>query len=248
MLFAVTLPSWLIDEKYLTLATWGLVTATLLLVVATFIMWFDSQTKGKEQRERWAREDEAAKDACEPKCRFGFIRTADFKTAGVQRVEEDDHIVLWVANLGVYPLHVRSLNVSWANEEKKSLDINRLVRSGGRIRVHIPNSFWDVAIMAEQTAEISLLMSDPFSDFETEHLLYDLCVSSSNGVLILKAGTAIESNFFCPKCKERVAAFLDRTDAKTLKEYTVRFLKEINADLVKTCPNHASHRLNFLKD
>ncbi len=34
---ALLLPDWLMSEKYLTFATWGLVGCTFLLVIATFI-------------------------------------------------------------------------------------------------------------------------------------------------------------------------------------------------------------------
>jgi len=51
-MIALTLgfPDWFTNEKSLTVATWG-------LVLATLILFFDSFYKGKEQRERWERED-----------------------------------------------------------------------------------------------------------------------------------------------------------------------------------------------
>jgi hypothetical protein len=42
--------NWFTNERSLTVATWG-------LVVATLILYLDSRSKGKEQRERWERED-----------------------------------------------------------------------------------------------------------------------------------------------------------------------------------------------
>jgi hypothetical protein len=59
MFLALTLPEWLVGEKYITLATWGLVLATVMLFIATVIMYCDSRSKGKEQRERWKQEDDA---------------------------------------------------------------------------------------------------------------------------------------------------------------------------------------------
>jgi hypothetical protein len=59
MLPALVLSDWLTNEKSLTLATWGLVGATLLLVLATVILYCDSLFKGREQRRRWKREDES---------------------------------------------------------------------------------------------------------------------------------------------------------------------------------------------
>jgi hypothetical protein len=59
MLLALAFPDWLTNEENLTLATWGLVAATFLLFIVTVILYFDSRSKGKEQRRRWAQEDES---------------------------------------------------------------------------------------------------------------------------------------------------------------------------------------------
>lgn len=59
MYLALMLPDWLMNEQYITLATWGLVAATSLLVIATFVMYCDSRSKGKELSERWRQVDEA---------------------------------------------------------------------------------------------------------------------------------------------------------------------------------------------
>jgi hypothetical protein len=66
--FFFALPDWLTNEKSLTLATWGLVGVTFLLVVATVILYFDSRSNGNEQRERWKREDDSR--ASEQKARW----------------------------------------------------------------------------------------------------------------------------------------------------------------------------------
>jgi hypothetical protein len=54
------LPEWLTGEKSLVLATWG-------LVVATLILYLDSRARGKEQVERWNREDRLRAEAERPK-------------------------------------------------------------------------------------------------------------------------------------------------------------------------------------
>jgi hypothetical protein len=57
MPLSLALPGWLTNEKFLTLATWGLVLVTFLLFLATVVLYLDSRAKGKEQKERWERED-----------------------------------------------------------------------------------------------------------------------------------------------------------------------------------------------
>ncbi|HUO28268.1 MAG TPA: hypothetical protein VMU80_03550 [Bryobacteraceae bacterium] len=59
MLLGLAFPDWLTDEKYITLATWGLFVATLLLFLATIFLYYDARAKSKEQRERWEREDDS---------------------------------------------------------------------------------------------------------------------------------------------------------------------------------------------
>jgi hypothetical protein len=68
MLLLLALPDWFTNEKSLTLATWGLVAVTFLLVLATFILYFDSRSKGSQQRERWKLEDDSR--ASEQKARW----------------------------------------------------------------------------------------------------------------------------------------------------------------------------------
>lgn len=104
MLVALALPDWLIGEKYITLATWVLVLATFLLVIATVIMYCDSRSKGKEQRERWKREDDARTE--EQKSRWereNQLRVEDAKpkvAVEIGKREDGPEIVFKCFNLG----------------------------------------------------------------------------------------------------------------------------------------------------
>jgi hypothetical protein len=103
------------SEKYLTLATWGLVAATSFLVLATLLLYLDGRTKAQEQRkrwekedkdhereqrdlrERWKREDELRNQQQEIKYRFGL------------EFNEDNEIACWIANLGLTSFFVGKL-------------------------------------------------------------------------------------------------------------------------------------------
>jgi hypothetical protein len=104
MLLALTLPAWLMDAKFLPAATWGLVFVTLLLVLATFFLYFDSRGKGKEQRSRWDRED--ASRVAEQRSRWereDRLRAADAKPRAVVEIAKRDtaaEIVFLCFNLG----------------------------------------------------------------------------------------------------------------------------------------------------
>jgi hypothetical protein len=49
---------WMVSDKSLGPATWGLVVVTLLLVVVTFLLVLDGWSKSREQSRRWHREDQ----------------------------------------------------------------------------------------------------------------------------------------------------------------------------------------------
>ncbi len=104
MLLSLALPDWLTNEKFITLATWGLVAATLLLVVATVVLYFDSRAKGKEQRERWEREDAfRAREQASRWEREDRLREEDAKPkVAVELAQRDDapEIVFRCYNLG----------------------------------------------------------------------------------------------------------------------------------------------------
>lgn len=65
MIELLTLPGWLTSEKDVTLATWGLVLATIIVALITFsgIAWsmYDRKKRDEEQRTKWQREDEKAR-------------------------------------------------------------------------------------------------------------------------------------------------------------------------------------------
>lgn len=60
MIELLTLPGWLTNEGDVTLATWGLVAATLFLAAGTLLLVIDSSKRGREQRDKWQRDDEQA--------------------------------------------------------------------------------------------------------------------------------------------------------------------------------------------
>ena len=111
MSIIIVLPERLASEKYLTLATWGLVAATFILGVATLLLFLDGRTKSKEQRQRWVKEDadrqrehaellekwhrddQSRIESEKPHYRWGFNHDLDRRKIGV-----------WIANLGTTSL------------------------------------------------------------------------------------------------------------------------------------------------
>ncbi|MGA7236395.1 MAG: hypothetical protein WBY44_11990 [Bryobacteraceae bacterium] len=100
----VMVPDWFTNEKSLAVATWGLFFATCGLVFATLILFFDSRSKGEEQRKRWEREDASrAKEQKERWEREDRIREEDGKPkVAIELAQRDDapEIVFRCYNLG----------------------------------------------------------------------------------------------------------------------------------------------------
>jgi hypothetical protein len=130
MLLALTLPDWLINEKYLTLATWGLVVATFLLVVATGILYRDSRSKSKEQRERWKQEDDARTKEQERRWeREDQLRAEDAKpkvAVEIGKREDAPEIVFKCFNLGNTIFFVDQMIIT-ATSPKRSVRTSDMV-------------------------------------------------------------------------------------------------------------------------
>jgi hypothetical protein len=85
---------WLTRDKSLAVATWG-------LVVATLIIYLDSRDRGKDQVERWKREDRLREEAERPKA---VVELAKRQNA--------PHVVALCYNLGEHPFIIDRILVS----------------------------------------------------------------------------------------------------------------------------------------
>jgi len=99
------IPQWLTSEASLTVATWG-------LVVATFILYLDSRARGKQQEDRWKREDQ--------------LRTEDAKPVGIVELGKQQGSPLVIAlcyNLGKHPFVIDKITVSIVNGVRRTNDL-----------------------------------------------------------------------------------------------------------------------------
>jgi hypothetical protein len=154
MLLALILPDWVVGEKYITLATWGLVLATFLLVVATVVMYWDSRSKSKEQKERWKQEDEAR--AKEQKIRWeraDQLRAEDAKPKVAVEIGKRDgpEIVFKCFNLGNTIFFVHQIIIT-ATSPKTSVRTSDLVGPP----VLLPGTFMSTAYDCEGLVTESL--------------------------------------------------------------------------------------------
>jgi hypothetical protein len=130
MFLSLTFPDWLTNKDSLTLATWGLVGATLLLVLATIILFLDSFFKGREQRRRWEREDiSRAKEQQSRWEREDRLREEDAKpkvAVEIGKRENAPEIVFRCFNLGNTIFFVDQMIIT-ATNPKRSVRTSDLV-------------------------------------------------------------------------------------------------------------------------
>lgn len=96
---------WLIDEKSLGLATWG-------LVIATLFLYLEGRANRKEQRERWGREDRANAEAAKPKA-----------IVELGKRPKSLHPVALCYNLGSHPFIIDKLIVTVQDTSKVISDL-----------------------------------------------------------------------------------------------------------------------------
>jgi hypothetical protein len=151
-----TLPDWLSSEKYLSLATWGLVFATSLLVLATLLLYLDGRSKAREQRKRWEKEDKDH-DRELSELRSRWTREDEIRESqqalnyrfGI--VARDAKVIVWVANLGSTSFLVNRVWLDIANPFNPS---ERLLRKKG--------FEWNAVVAAGATETNEFVLPDDF--------------------------------------------------------------------------------------
>lgn len=148
------LPEWMKSEQYLTLATWGLVIVTFLLVIATVVLFVDSRSKSREQRERWNKEDKdhereqrELRDRWRREDEIRQTQQALSYRFGIKPLDTD--VVIWVANLGITSfLAVRIwldlVNPFDSNQRllrKKPLEWNAVLAAGETKEFTLPEGY-----------------------------------------------------------------------------------------------------------
>jgi hypothetical protein len=164
MILSLALPDWITNEKSLVTATWGLVGATLLLVLATVILYFDSLLKGREQRRRWKREDESrAKEQQDRWQREDRLRQEDAKPKVEVEIAKRDNIpeiVFKCFNLGNTIFFIDQMIIT-ATSPKRSIRTSDLVGPP----VLLPGSF------ITTTYDCAGLLTDGFQEANAVFLL-----------------------------------------------------------------------------
>lgn len=230
MAVAYLIPGWLTNEGNVTLATWGLVVATLVLGIATFLLFLDGRAKSKEQRRRWEREDALRESETQPKADFGL------------EISKEGILELWCANLGISSFLISSIQMTAISpSDSNVVALNSVIVPVGQVAkvelLRIPGigRFG----MVGGNREISLELQGPVSRITTSSKQYSVLIFSN--LIFLKPYFTEFEPITCTECGNQIAAAykFDNVSLINLKERREEISK-ITADLAKTCPNHAS--------
>jgi hypothetical protein len=214
MLAVLLLPTWLTDEHAITLATWGLVAVTLLLVIATVFLCIDSWNKGNEQRDRWKRddeqrnkdreeerarwlrEDEIRLDQLSPKVAFGLDLRA--------RANDLEPIILWCANLGSVAVHVETVSVCRVSDlGNDQVDFefapHQLANSGEMVRIPVPSAMLR-GLLLSVDIEIWCEISSAYKRIETNRTAYSLFLADAGRISQVRLGFYEDRTVTCPSC------------------------------------------------
>jgi hypothetical protein len=260
MAAALLLPEWLIGEHYVTLATWGLVLVTFLLVIATFVMWLDSLSKGREQKVRWVLEDEQhRKDREEERSRW---RRDDEIRQEEQRPKFDfgldiqpllnshrNDVVVWCANLGsasfiVKRILARHLIDFDEDEAPKHFDPQVIVKAGEMARVSIPASlFMDVHMRADKEFWIAVSSAD--IEVESAGKIFSFFAADRSKIDNISEGFHGLKKVKCVKCD--ATGFLPPNGVLS-KTLLAEMMNRAATELAETCPSHESGLLKSVID
>jgi hypothetical protein len=230
MMAIFLLPAWLTGESNLTLATWGLVSATLVLGVATFLLYLDGRSKSREQRHRWEREDALRESETQPKADFGL------------EISKEGILELWCANLGISSFLISSIQMTAVSpSDSNVVALNSVIVPLGQVAkvelLRIPGigRFG----MVGGNREISLELQGPVSRITTSAKQYSVSIWSN--LIFLKPYFAEFEPITCTECGNQIAAAykFDKASLINLEECREEISK-ITGDFAKTCPNHAS--------
>jgi len=241
MVTTIFLPEWLIGEKYVTFATWGLVLVTLILALVTLALVLDSRANRREQRQRWIKEDQdhlreheellqrwkredAVRDsAADPKADFGL------------RSNRGGDFTLWSANLGTSSfLLVRLRMVHLVGEKQDQIHEFEpaIVPVGQSIEIRLPTLGWQ-----DGNWEVYLALRGPQREVTTSAKLYYLLFADDRAVRVQTDLRGLET-ISCPKCKVQVTNF--EMGGLASKADVQQELEQALGDLQRSCPEHES--------
>jgi hypothetical protein len=158
MFLLISPAEWLTGEKSLAVATWG-------LVIATLFLYLDSRAKGKEQAERWRREDSLRNEAAKPRA-----------VVELGKRENTPHVVALCYNLGEHPFVIDKLIVVTAVTQKSSTRVSDLLGP----YVVAPSTYVPVTVDCSDLlhgtglhdASVTLQLIGAFGTLSTEPVLF----------------------------------------------------------------------------
>jgi hypothetical protein len=229
----------------ITFATWGLVLVTVLLVL-------DGWRRGKEQQDRWKREDQQHKqDREEERARWSRddeIRLDQQKpklTFGVEprSTAENDRspVTLWCANLGSVPFHIetayiRRLTDFGDDQHDAHFEPLQLVSVGEMSRMTVPSEIFR-GLLLSVDMQFWLSVTTASTRIETDPKVYSLFCVEKGRVAKIERGFHEVRKVSCAVCES--VGFYQPSGIESQNEL-LRVMNLAEQELAGSCPHHFS--------
>ena len=237
----------LTDEHAITKATWGLVLATLLLVIVTLLLWTDSWKRGREQRDRWKREDlQRELDRNEERKRWGIVDERYLselrpRLTFVIEAAVGETAVLRCLNLGLASFELEEV-VVWrvirASCEGSPFSFfpRQIIKSGESKTISVPRSLF-AGLLLSNDLEFLVRVNTGVIAFDSEPQAYCFFFGERDRVAWVKPGLHEALRIECPRCD--AYEFVKPTGTMNRAELQAA-LERVSAELNATCPNHTA--------
>jgi hypothetical protein len=144
---------------------------------------------------------------------------------------------VWVLNYGMANVVFTKLVVQLPGKKRTTLYKNAVIPTGQKKRYDLPHRDWG-KLDGEQDVQATIFCESTTEKFE-QTKVYTLSLTERSQVYKVRKGLHGLWAVGCPKCEKLAGVFMVTDGLKTFDEANQR-QKEMEAEVVATCPQHAS--------
>jgi hypothetical protein len=151
---------------------------------------------------------------------------------------------LWVANIGRTDVLIVQLLIRPKGGEEIAKNERRVVRSGSRQTLALPESLWEGRALIS-AFDVRLRFESQHDLGESSAKAFTLLIGTSSDVVKIRRGIDDVWTLSCPKCKGFVCAMITENLAnldEAAKRQTI-----MEAELITSCPDHYSQWMDSIE-